>query len=249
MSTYKLGSNITFDFTTHNPATGNVSDADVLPTCEIFQDITDTSLIVLTVVKRTAKTGDYRVTIPATAANGFAVGNSYNVIATAIVNGVTAKARIGVFILDSVSGQDLAATLGTPVALDSGAATLAGMLTKMADNNGGADFNAGSDSLHSLEGVVTPMKIEVDNMNFVLLPDIKDTVDTIDADLPGIQSVLNEVLDYLENKLVINVATSEWWLYDAAGTTVVKKWPLKDKNGGNITVAVGAVSERGKRIL
>lgn len=37
--------------------------------------------------------------------------------------------------------------IGVPVALDGGGATLAGMLTKMADDNGGGDFNAATDSL------------------------------------------------------------------------------------------------------
>jgi len=42
------------------------------------------------------------------------------------------------------------AKIGTPVALDSGAATLGGMLTKMADDNSGADFDAGTDSLQEI---------------------------------------------------------------------------------------------------
>ena len=37
--------------------------------------------------------------------------------------------------------------IGTPVALDGGSADLSGMLTKMVDDNGGADFRAGRDSL------------------------------------------------------------------------------------------------------
>lgn len=40
--------------------------------------------------------------------------------------------------------------IGTPVSLDSGTDTLAGMLTKMADDNGGADFDAGTDSLQEI---------------------------------------------------------------------------------------------------
>ena len=38
--------------------------------------------------------------------------------------------------------------IGTPTALDGGSATLGSMLTKMADDNDGADFNAGRDSLN-----------------------------------------------------------------------------------------------------
>ena len=46
------------------------------------------------------------------------------------------------------------ASIGTPVALDSGAATLGGMLTKMADDNAGADFDAGTDSLQEIRDKV-----------------------------------------------------------------------------------------------
>lgn len=40
--------------------------------------------------------------------------------------------------------------IGTAAALDGGAATVGGMLTKMADDNGGADFDAGTDSLEKI---------------------------------------------------------------------------------------------------
>lgn len=40
--------------------------------------------------------------------------------------------------------------IGTGVAMDGGTATIAGMLTKMADDNGGATFNAGNDSLNKI---------------------------------------------------------------------------------------------------
>lgn len=44
----------------------------------------------------------------------------------------------------------VAGQIGTPVALDGAAATIGAMLTKMADDNGGADFDAGTDSLQEL---------------------------------------------------------------------------------------------------
>ena len=54
--------------------------------------------------------------------------------------------------LATVDGNvdDIESAVGSPVALDSGAATLAGMLTKIADDNGGADFDATNDSLKGL---------------------------------------------------------------------------------------------------
>ena len=50
--------------------------------------------------------------------------------------------------------DDILSNIGTPVALDGGSADLAGMLTKIADDNGGADFDATTDSLHSLQGAI-----------------------------------------------------------------------------------------------
>ena len=46
------------------------------------------------------------------------------------------------------------AYIGVPVALDGGAATVGGMLTKMADDNGGADFDAATDSLAEITAAI-----------------------------------------------------------------------------------------------
>jgi len=51
----------------------------------------------------------------------------------------------GASLLDTIRDN-----LGTPVALDGGGATIAGMLTKIADDNGGADFDAETDSLQAI---------------------------------------------------------------------------------------------------
>lgn len=48
--------------------------------------------------------------------------------------------------------DEILARIGTPVALDGAAATLGGMLTKLADDNGGADFDAQTDSLEKIRG-------------------------------------------------------------------------------------------------
>lgn len=54
--------------------------------------------------------------------------------------------------------------IGTPVALDGGSATLAGMLTKIADDNGGADFNAEYDSLNKISDSVAEVDGIVSNI-------------------------------------------------------------------------------------
>lgn len=101
----KLEETIYLDFITSS-GTGAAADADSLPTAEVFEDATDTTVYALTVVKRTSKTGDYRVAIACTAANGFEAGKSYNVIASATVGGVAAKAVVGRFQVRAKSPDD-----------------------------------------------------------------------------------------------------------------------------------------------
>ena len=81
----------------------------------------------------------------------------------------------------SGSGKDISAKeIGTPVALDGGTASLAGMLTKMADDNGGADFNAGTDSLHELSTETSLIESTVNG--------IDTTVNAIETDTQDIQT-------------------------------------------------------------
>lgn len=100
----KLGESITLDFTTHNPITGQVQDADLLPTCQVFEDATDIPILIPAVTKRVGEIGDYRLTFVASTANGFEVNKSYNVIAEATVVGVTAKVKLESFNLELVRG-------------------------------------------------------------------------------------------------------------------------------------------------
>jgi hypothetical protein len=81
-----------FDVTTHNPSTAGISDADSTPTFSVFEEATDTPILsAQSFTKRTALTGDYRGTFTVSLANGFEVGKWYNVVATAVVGGITGK--------------------------------------------------------------------------------------------------------------------------------------------------------------
>lgn len=92
MSRLPIDEVVTFDVVTHNPSTGSVSDADSTPTFEVFEDTTDTDIGVGgNLTKRTSKTGNYRGSFTASAANGFEAGKWYNVIASATVGGISAK--------------------------------------------------------------------------------------------------------------------------------------------------------------
>ena len=96
----KLGESITLDFTTHNPNTGQVQNADFLPTSGVFENATDIPILTPIVTQRVGLVGDYRLTFVASAANGFEVDKSYNVVVTATVNGIMAKSRIASFNLE-----------------------------------------------------------------------------------------------------------------------------------------------------
>ena len=109
----KLSETIYADFITSSPTTGAAVDADTLPTCEVFEDATDTAILTPAVVKRTGKTGNYRVTIACTGANGFETGKSYNAIVAATVGAVAAKAVIQSFMVRTSSADDLAASILT----------------------------------------------------------------------------------------------------------------------------------------
>jgi len=84
-----------FDVLVHAES-GAAANADSTPTCAVYEDATDVAILTPTVVSR-GVAGLYRVTVAATAANGFEAGKTYNVIATAVVGGVTVRARIATF--------------------------------------------------------------------------------------------------------------------------------------------------------
>jgi len=48
-----------------------------------------------------------------------------------------------------------------------------------------------------------------------------------------------------KNKRVLDVANSQWLLYDIAGTSVILTWPALDKNGNPVTVADGVPTQIG----
>lgn len=87
-----------FDAITSHPSTGAASDADSTPTFEVFEESTDTDIGVGgNLTKRTSKTGNYRGSFTASAANGFEAGKWYSVIASATVNSIAGKGRVAHF--------------------------------------------------------------------------------------------------------------------------------------------------------
>jgi len=111
--------------------------------------------------------------------------------------------------------------VGTPIALDSGTATIAGMLTKIVDDNGGASFDSTYNSLNKISsGVIAiptnPMLDNATGSTFTAIPDMaKET--TLSS---GIISLSEDVTT------IKKIETGRWKIenykmtfYDENGTT------------------------------
>ena len=75
--------------------------------------------------------------------------------------------------------------LGTPVSLDSGTATIAGMLTKMADDDNGGTFDAETDSLNKIQTSVAagfPAAVTQDSGNITTGTQTSGTVASTELD-------------------------------------------------------------------
>lgn len=188
---HKLGDTFYLLFPTHD-ATGALSDADATPILEVFEDASDSAMAYLPpVAKVGAYTGYYRATIVATGANGFEVGKSYNFMSAIKMDGTNIASRIDVILsLQTYDNDDLKTVMGTPVALDAGTASIAGMLVKMADDNGGADFNAGTDSLKIVSDNVDGIKAQTDILSFTG----NDVKATLDGEKVSVSAMDNDVI-------------------------------------------------------
>jgi hypothetical protein len=108
----KLGETITLDFISSD-ATGAAADADATPAFDVFEDANDTPILSGSAIKRTSKTGNYRVQIDCSAGNGFEASKSYNVIVSATIAGRNAKLARASFQVRGVSIDDISAGAGT----------------------------------------------------------------------------------------------------------------------------------------
>lgn len=98
MRQVNLGVTVTLDFVTTSPTTGAAASASST-TVNVFEDANDTPILTPTASERSGHTGNYRVQVACTTANGFEVGKSYNVVVSATVSGVAAKAVIATFVI------------------------------------------------------------------------------------------------------------------------------------------------------
>lgn len=86
-----LNETIYLRFGTHS-STGAATDADSTPTVDVTEDGGTAFTTGVTVANVT--TGEYKVTISTSPANGYENGKWYDVLATAVVGGVTSKQRL-----------------------------------------------------------------------------------------------------------------------------------------------------------
>lgn len=101
--TYKPGDSFYGEFCTHRFDTGVATNADLTPVATATKNGVDDAAFVLTVTN--LATGRYKVTgtVPA----GYAAGNAVQISVSATVNGVTGKAVVDSFIVDTKRLADL----------------------------------------------------------------------------------------------------------------------------------------------
>lgn len=136
----RLEETIYFDFITSS-STGAAADADSTPTAEVFEDATDTAILSPTVTKRTSKTGNYRIPVACTAANGFEEGKTYNVVASATVGAVAAKAVVATFQVRS----SVLVSVGT----GTGQISLSAGLVTTSGGGGGSGITVGANAVYA----------------------------------------------------------------------------------------------------
>jgi len=96
-----LGITLDLDFVTSNPSTGAAATASSV-TVRVFEAANDTAILTPSATERTSQTGNYRVPVAVTAANGFEAGKSYNIVADVTVSTVSSKAVIATFVVDTL---------------------------------------------------------------------------------------------------------------------------------------------------
>ena len=88
---------LVFSITTHDPDTGELTDADALPTYRIYEDENAPAILTGTMAKLddANTTGFYTELVACTVANGFEDGKTYTVYIEATVDGDTGGISYG----------------------------------------------------------------------------------------------------------------------------------------------------------
>jgi len=223
-----------FDVVTHSPTTGAVTDADSTPTFEVFEEATDTDIGVGgNLTKRTSKTGDYRGTFTASAANGFEAGKWYSVIASATVGAVAAKAVAKSFIVVPAESSAGVPKVETSI-VSNGAITAATIATDAIDNdaiaaNAVTEIQAGLATSAALAAVA----VFVDTEIAAILALLDDPRAEPGQGAPPASADLATKIDYLY-KFLRNKKTqsaTQLSIFNDAETVVDHKAPISQASG------------------
>ena len=101
-SEVEIGKNLTFSVTTHDPSTGELTDADAVPSYRVYEDETATAILNGTMAKLddASTLGFYSEQIACSSANGFENGKTYTIYITAAVNASTGGCCFGFIAYD-----------------------------------------------------------------------------------------------------------------------------------------------------
>ena len=93
-----LGANLTFTIPTHDPDTGNLTDADALPIYRVYEDENPIPILppgTMSLFDAVNTTGFYSEQIACTKGNGFEVNKTYSIYIQATVDADTGGISYG----------------------------------------------------------------------------------------------------------------------------------------------------------
>lgn len=107
-----LNKNLVFSIATHDPDTGNLTDADVVPTYRIYEEDSDTPILTGNMSKQddANTTGYYSKKIMISASNGFSINKTYTIYIEATVDGDTGGITYAFFVEESVITSSVVVT-------------------------------------------------------------------------------------------------------------------------------------------
>lgn len=135
LGSWAIDDGLTFGVQTHSPSTGDLADADSVPTYRVYEDETGTAILNGSMAKLddTNTTGFYSEQLTLSAANGFERGKSYTIYIAGTVESVTGG-----------KSHNFQIGAATDVVYISGDSTAANNLELAADGTG---YNLGSGSI------------------------------------------------------------------------------------------------------
>lgn len=212
MSYVKLAQTLRLPITCHD-ATGELVNADALPTVVVYEDGT---LMGVSPTVTNLGTGRYEAVLVCSGANGFEVGKNYSVYANAIVNAITGEQGLASFQIVTRSLEDLAypATTGRSLAVDA-SGNIGADVNKWLATAVATPYTAGVpevDVTHWSNGLVnTPAVVGIPNVNVDYW---RGTIQSVTANfVPAVQTsywgstistaqaLLQSDLDNIQNRL------------------------------------------------